>query len=110
MHLEVSDRGVRLTPTWRLLAAVGLPSFEIRWDTVDQIQTLIPPIGSRRHGVRLVLQRRGAAHELRGLARVLGPISRRPSLGLIEGDVERFLALAPARIRRRDKRGIFWWP
>jgi hypothetical protein len=107
--LRVSDRGVQIAPSGRLLAAVGVPAFEVIWDDVAGIDTLCGPFGGI-HGVRLVLVRRGAVTNIRGLARIFGPMARRPLIGLAEADVEKFLALAPARIPRRRQRGLFWWP
>jgi hypothetical protein len=107
--MAVSDRGILITPRWPPLAAAGAPNFKIVWDNVDQIQTLLGPRGST-HGVRLVLRRRGAVNDPGGLARIFGPIARHPTFGLVQSDVEQFLALGPAGITRRDQRGLFWWP
>jgi hypothetical protein len=91
-----------------------LPHFIIDWSDVEEIHELYGLFRNHmrfggRHGVRLVLRSRGQLRARRGLARLHGPLARRPLFGLRAGDVEVLLEIAPHNIPRRTRRSLFFW-
>ncbi len=108
MRFSVSSVGVRIAPRSSLLGLFGLPGFEISWDQVRTIDKLIGPFGGT-HGVRVVLATRVRPSRPRGLAHLWPRVVRRLVIGVQPHEVDRLLAIAPAAIPRRPRRGLFWW-
>ena len=107
IDLWASPDRIQVRPRWQALAMAGIPSFELLWSDLGEIQELIGPRGGTR-GIRLVLRHRGAARDRRGLARIFGPMARSVALGLTETQVQQLLAFAPPAIPRGTRRGFFF--
>jgi hypothetical protein len=108
VRLTFTAEGFRLSPTWRWLALVGVPRFDVPWSDVRRVEALVGPLGGV-HGIRFILQRR--LHKARRLGHTYRPVYvRRPIVGLLPRDVDRALSGVPEGIPVGTSRGFIVWP
>jgi hypothetical protein len=107
-RVTIDDGGVKVAPTWRWIALVGMATHEFGWHEVATVDLLVGPLGTA-HGLRFVLKHRLRNARRWGIA-YQSLFVKGVRVFLLPDDLDDAVAAVPAVIPRGRRRGFMIWP